>query len=139
MCKQGPNSLEWLLKIQTNVEEGHLSLIGNNGWFKLGGTKAQFDQQPIEVPALIDACYEAYLLTKQSRWIERMNWCFEWFLGSNDIHQVVCDFTTGGCRDGLQPTGVNQNQGAESTLAWLMALHRVYEIAQQQDMPLQSV
>ncbi len=133
MCEQGLNSLEWLLEIQTNLREGHLSLIGNNGWLDLGGTKAQFDQQPIEVPALIDACYEAYLLTKQSRWIEKTNWCLDWFLGRNDIHQVVYDFTTGGCRDGLQPTEVNQNQGAESTLAWLMALHRVYEIAHEQD------
>jgi len=133
MCKQGLNSLEWLLRIQTNMEEGHLSLIGNSGWFKFGGTKAQFDQQPIEVPALIDACYEAYLLTGQSTWIERTNWCFDWFLGRNDVHEVLYDFITDGCRDGLQPTGVNQNQGAESTLAWLMALHRVYEIVQQQD------
>jgi hypothetical protein len=130
---QGLNSLEWLLKIQTNPEEGHLSLIGNNGWFKREEKKAQFDQQPIEVPAFIDACYEAYLLTEQGKWIERIDWCFNWFLGSNDIHQVVCDFRTGGCKDGLQSIGVNQNQGAESTLAWLMALHRIREISQQQN------
>lgn len=133
---QGLNSLEWLLKIQNNPEEGHLSLIGNNGWLKHGEKKAQFDQQPIEVSALIDACYEAYLLTQEREWVKKIDWCFNWFLGSNDIHQVVCDFSTGGCRDGLQPTGVNQNQGAESTLAWLMSLHRVCEITQQQSIPL---
>lgn len=133
ISNQGLNSLEWLLKIQTNSGEGHLSLIGNNGWFKREEKKAQFDQQPIEVPAFIDACYEAYLLTEQEKWLERIDWCFNWFLGSNDIHQVVCDFRTGGCKDSLQSTGVNQNQGAESTLAWLMALHRVREIAQQQN------
>ncbi|MCD6232560.1 glycosyltransferase family 4 protein [Candidatus Aerophobetes bacterium] len=132
---QGLHSLEWLLKIQTNPEEGHLSLIGNNGWFKRGGEKAQFDQQPIEVAGLIDACYEAYLLTREKKWIKKIDWCFHWFLGSNDVHQVVYDFSTGGCRDGLEPTGVNQNEGAESTLSWLMALHRICEITHQQNRP----
>ena len=135
MCEQGLNSLEWLLGVQTNRQEGHLSLIGNRGWLKRGAAKAQCDQQPLEVSALIDACYEAYLVTKESKWIERAIWCLDWFLGRNDVHQAVYDSTTHGCRDGLHSEGVSQNQGAESTLAWLMALHRVYEITHEQNSP----
>ncbi|MFH1609593.1 MAG: glycosyltransferase, partial [Candidatus Bipolaricaulota bacterium] len=128
LCTQGVRSLDWLLEIQTNPHEGNLSLIGNNGWLKRGEKGARFDQQPVEVTALIDACYEAYRLTGEKRWIKEIDRCFDWFLGHNDVHQVVVDLITGGCRDGLHSTGVNQNQGAESTLAWLLALHRMHEI-----------
>jgi glycosyltransferase involved in cell wall biosynthesis len=129
MRARGLHSLEWLLQIQTHPHEGHLSLIGNRGWFPHGGEKAPFDQQPLEAAALIDACYEAYLATQEERWLKSMNTCFDWFLGKNDVHEVVCDFSTGGCKDGLHSAGVNQNQGAESTLAWLMALHRLHQVS----------
>ena len=128
MCNQGLRSLEWLLEIQTDPQEEHLSLIGNNGWFRRGGERARFDQQPIEVAALIDACYGAYLVRGEARWLREIERCFDWFLGQNDVHRAVVDLTTGGCRDGLHSAGVNQNQGAESTLAWLMALHRLHQI-----------
>lgn len=133
MINQGLRSLEWLWQIQTDTEDGHLSLIGNQGWFFKGKEKARFDQQPLEVPALIDACYEAYLLTKDEHWSKAINRCFNWFLGENDVQEMVYDFKTGGCRDGLYRTSVNQNQGGESTLAWLLALHRLYEIAFQSE------
>lgn len=131
MRDQGLYSLEWLLQIQEDPQEGHLSLIGTHGWFPRGGEKARFDQQPIEVAALIDACYEAYLATQDKEWRQVIDQCLNWFLGGNDIREPVYDFRTGGCKDGLHSAGVNQNQGAESTLAWLMALHRVHEIAQE--------
>lgn len=127
---QGLRSLEWLVKIQTDPHDGHLSLIGNRGWYKRGGKKAQFDQQPIEVPALVDAAYEAFLATNETRWLELINIGFNWFLGENDIKEPLYDFTTTGCRDGILSSGVNQNQGAESTLSWLLVLHKMHELAQ---------
>ena len=129
MRTRGLHSLEWLLQIQTHPHEGHLSLIGNQGWFPRGGEKAPFDQQPLDAATLIDACYEAYLATLEERWRRSMSTCFDWFLGKNDVHEAVYDFRTGGCNDGLHSAGVNQNQGAESTLAWLMALHRLHQVS----------
>ncbi|OQX56802.1 hypothetical protein B5M50_06815 [candidate division KSB1 bacterium 4484_219] len=131
ILEQGLHSLNWLLQIQTDPHDHHLSLIGNQGWFPRGGKKAQFDQQPIEAAALVDACYEAYSVTQQKEWFNKIYRCFNWFLGENDVHQPVYDFTTMGCHDGIHSSGVNQNQGAESTLAWLAALHRMHELNQE--------
>jgi glycosyltransferase involved in cell wall biosynthesis len=113
MLRQGISSLEWLLDIQTDAVHGHLSLIGNGGWLRRSGKKARFDQQPLDV----------------TRWRRAMEQCFAWFLGSNDLQESLYDFTTGGCHDGLHSTGINQNQGGESTVCWLLALHRMYEMA----------
>lgn len=136
MCHQGSRSLNWLLEIQTDAQEGNLSLIGNNGWLKRGGERARFDQQPIEVAALIDACYEAYRVTQEKEWFKSIELCFDWFFGQNDVHQALVDLQTGGCRDGLHSAGVNQNQGAESTLSWLMALHHVHKILHEKHSPI---
>ncbi len=121
MIEMGERSLRWLLETQTG-ENGYLSIIGTNGWYTRGGPKAQFDQQAVEAHGLIDACIEAYSVTGQDYWLEQARRCFNWFLGDNDLQQAVCDFTTGGCRDGIHPDRLNSNQGAESTLAWLMSL-----------------
>ncbi|TKJ27557.1 MAG: glycosyl transferase family 1 [Chloroflexi bacterium B3_Chlor] len=129
MLRQGLSSLQWLLDLQTDPVHGHLSLIGNDGWFRRGGKKARFDQQPLDATALIDACHEALLATDDTRWRRAMDQCFAWFLGSNDLQESLYDFTRGGCHDGLHPTGINQNQGGESTICWLLALHCMYEIA----------
>ena len=134
MRTRGLHSLEWLLQIQTHPHEGHLSLIGNQGWFPRGGKKSPFDQQPLDAAALIDACYAAYLATQEERWRMSMSTCFDWFLGKNDVHEAVCDFSTGSCKDGLHSAGVSQNQGAESTLAWLMSLHRLHQVSQESSM-----
>jgi len=131
MRDHGLRSLKWLLEIQTDPQEGHLSLIGNNGWFKRNGKRARFDQQPMDATALIDACYEAFLVTEDEGWLASIEQCFDWFLGRNDVHATLVELTTGGCRDGLHAAGVNQNQGAESTVSWLMALHRVHQIDQE--------
>jgi glycosyltransferase involved in cell wall biosynthesis len=121
----GTQSLEWLLAIQDDPA-GHFVPIGNNGWYPKGGRKARYDQQPIEACAMIDACAEAYATTREQRWADALICCFDWFLGRNDLQMPVYDFTTGGCRDGLASKGVNQNQGAESTLSWLMSLISLY-------------
>jgi hypothetical protein len=86
------------------------------------GKRADFDQQPIEAHSTISACLEAYRSTDDTTWHEEARLAFEWFLGRNDLGLSLYDSKTGGCRDGLHVDRVNQNQGAESTLAYLMAL-----------------
>jgi hypothetical protein len=120
MIDMGLQSLKWLLSIQT--EEGHFVPIGNNGWYEKGGSKVRFDQQPIESNAMIEACVEAFNLTRDQTWFENAVMCFNWFLGHNDLNMLLYDPKTGGCRDGLMADGINQNQGAESSLAWLLSL-----------------
>ncbi|HUV40060.1 MAG TPA: glycosyltransferase family 4 protein [Planctomycetota bacterium] len=114
-------ALEWLVNLQTSPQ-GHFVPVGSDGWYVRGKTQARFDQQPIEAHAMIDACIEAFRVTGSTRWMECAQMCFDWFLGRNDLRLSLYDHATGGCRDGLQSEGVNQNQGAESTLAWLMSL-----------------
>ena len=120
MIDMGLRSLKWLLTIQT--ENDHFVPIGNNGWYKKGGKKARFDQQPVEINAMIEACVEASNITRDKTWIDSAVMCFNWFLGQNDLNMPLYDPKTGGCRDGLMADGINQNEGAESTLAWLLSL-----------------
>jgi glycosyltransferase involved in cell wall biosynthesis len=131
MIEVGERTLRWLLDVQTN-EEGCLSVVGNVGWYPRGGERSRFDQQAIEAHALIEACIEAYRVTGNEQWLDDAQRCFNWFLGDNDLHMPLYDFTTGGCRDGLHSDRVNANQGAESTLAWLMSLLLMQEIQTQQ-------
>lgn len=113
-------SLKWLLKIQTSPD-GHFTPVGNLGWYHRNGPRARFDQQPLEAGAITEAFLEAHAATGAQEWLVSARLCFDWFLGRNDVRTPLCDLTTGGCRDGLSPQGINQNQGAESTLSWLMA------------------
>jgi len=123
----GKKALGWLVDVQTN-QSGYLSIIGTEGWFPRGGQKARYDQQPIEAHAIIDACIEAYHVTREGRWLDQAQKAFKWFLGDNDLRIPLYDFTTGGCRDGLHQDRVNDNQGAESTLAWLMSVLAMHEL-----------
>jgi glycosyltransferase involved in cell wall biosynthesis len=129
MKEWGLNALKWLIDIQTDRDSGYLSVIGNNGWLKRNGKKAEFDQQPVEVAALIDACYEAYLSTDDEFFLDKINWAFRWFLGQNVMEVSLYDPKTGGCKDGLLPSGVNKNEGSESLLSWLLSLLKMYEIS----------
>lgn len=131
MLKAGLNMLNWLVQIQKDPA-GNFVPIGNNGWYERNGKKAQFDQQPIEAEAMIEACVEAYNVTGDTAWIKEATRSFEWFLGRNDLQTSVYDYRTGGCCDGLQANGVNQNQGAESTLAWLLSLLTMYKLRSSQ-------
>ncbi len=121
MIKAGLSSLAWLLEIQTDPQ-GHFVPVGNNGWYRRGGAKARFDQQPIEALAMIEACQSAYEETEDSSWFGHAQRCLEWFLGRNDLNVPLYDLKTGGCRDGLQADGPNRNQGAESSLCCFMSL-----------------
>ncbi|MEE9212019.1 MAG: glycosyltransferase family 4 protein, partial [Phycisphaeraceae bacterium] len=118
--------LEWLVHIQTSPE-GHFAPVGCNGWFPRGGAMARFDQQPIEATSMIEACLEAHHVTNDRKWLDHAYRCLNWFLGDNDLRTPLYDHTTGGCHDGLHPQGVNENQGAESTLCWLLALLALYD------------
>jgi hypothetical protein len=117
----GLKSLRWLVQQQT-ADTGHFTPIGSNGFWTRGNDRARFDQQPIEAHAMISACVEAYSLTHDVSWHRAARRCFEWFLGRNDLGLPLYDSTTGGCRDALHADRVNQNQGAESTLAFQLSL-----------------
>jgi len=121
MVETGLKTLRWLVKTQTS-RKGNFSPVGNHGFMKRGGKMARFDQQPIEAQTTVSACLEARRVTGDVKWIEHARRIFEWFLGRNDLGLAVYDFKTGGCHDGLHPDRLNLNQGAESTLAWLLAL-----------------
>jgi glycosyltransferase involved in cell wall biosynthesis len=116
----GLTSLRWLLEAQTTAD-GHFAPIGCNGFWPRGGEKARFDQQPLEAHAMVSACLEAYSATKDDYWRVAARRCFEWFLGRNDLGQPLYDATTGGCRDALLQDHLNQNQGAESSLAFYLS------------------
>ena len=120
MIDMGLLSLKWLITIQT--EDGHFVPIGSNGWYEQGGPRARFDQQPIEANAMVEACVEAFNITRDRTWFDNAVMCFNWFLGHNDLNLPLYDPKTGGCRDGLMADGINQNEGAESSLSWLLSL-----------------
>ncbi len=127
MIATGIESLEWLLAAQHQGNEEIFVPIGSNGFFTEGKEKARFDQQPVEACATISACLDAYKFTHEQRWLEEAQKIFRWFLGNNDLQVPLYDAATGGCRDGLHPDRVNENQGAESTLSFLMALLEIQE------------
>ncbi len=122
MLSAGLESLDWLLEIQRCEDNGHFAPIGSQGFYRQGGEKARFDQQPIEAAGAVSACLQAYRVTGDSRWRKEAWSAFNWFLGDNDLQLPLYDSITGGCRDGLHPDRANENQGAESTLSFLMAL-----------------
>jgi glycosyltransferase involved in cell wall biosynthesis len=121
MLATGLKTLRWLVKVQTS-EAGSFRPIGSNGFYPRGKERALFDQQPIEAQATVSACIEAYHATSDLFWVEEARRAFEWFLGRNDLGMALYDPGTGGCRDGLHVDRLSQNQGAESTLAFLLAL-----------------
>jgi hypothetical protein len=122
MIAAGIEALEWLVATQHRGDKDIFVPIGSSGVFTEGAEKARFDQQPVEACATISACLEVYRLTRESNWLDEAQRVFRWFLGKNDLQVPLYDAETGGCRDGLHPDRVNENQGAESTLSFLMAL-----------------
>jgi len=121
MLEQGIASLAWLVRLQTS-DDGSISLIGNDGWLSRDGSRAKFDQQPVEAMSTIEACADAYLATQDPLWARCARRFLDWFTGSNETRSMIYDYQTGGCRDGLHADGPNLNQGAESTLSWLISL-----------------
>ena len=127
MLQTAMRALTWLKGIQHDKTGCFFAAIGNHGWFRKGSVKAQFDQQPIEAAAMVDACIEAFNITRDEEWITYAYRCLNWYQGDNELRIPLYDYATGGCRDGLQAQSANENQGAESTLCWLMALLAIYK------------
>ena len=138
MLQTALRALTWLKKIQHDKSDCYFAAIGNHGWFTRAGDKAQFDQQPIEAAAMVDAYIDAFNITREEEWITCAYRCLNWYLGDNELHIPLYDHATGGCRDGLQAQGANENQGAESTLCWLMALLAIYKLRGQSEIKQDS-
>ncbi len=117
----GLESLRWLASVQ-KTRSGHFRPIGSNGFYERDGAHADFDQQPVEALAMVSACLEARRATQNESWSREAKRAFEWFLGRNDLGVPLYDPSSGGCSDGLHQDRVNENQGAESTLAFQLAL-----------------
>jgi glycosyltransferase involved in cell wall biosynthesis len=117
----GISTLTWLAKVQTSKEDS-FAPVGSNGFYERGGQKAAFDQQPLEAAAMVSASLEALRVTGNAAWAGHACAAFDWFLGDNHLREPLYDAMTGGCRDGLHEDRVNENQGAESTLSFLLAL-----------------
>lgn len=140
MVETSLKALGWLAEVQTAPHpslsqpplpplrkgaiegRGHFVPIGSNGFYQRGGTRARFDQQPVEAQAMVSACLAAQAGTGEASWTQQAYLAFDWFLGRNDLHLSLYDPATGGCRDGLHSDRLNQNEGGESTLAFLLAL-----------------
>ncbi len=123
----GLRSLRWLMRVQT-AEGGHFRPIGSDGFFVRGGSRADFDQQPLEAWLSTAACIEAWYATQDEFWLKEAGRAFEWFLGRNDLRLPLYNAASGGCFDGLHFDRVNLNQGAESTLAFLLALQEMRRV-----------
>jgi hypothetical protein len=119
--ERGIEALRWLVGVQTS-QHGKLRPIGSNGFYRCNGARADFDQQPLEAYTTVSACLEAYRATCDQWWYEQAQCAFDWFLGWNDLGVELYCALTGGCRDGLHADRANENQGAESLLAFLLSL-----------------
>jgi glycosyltransferase involved in cell wall biosynthesis len=125
--ERGIQALRWLVGVQTS-QRGQLRPIGSNGFYRRNGARADFDQQPIEAHTTISACLEAYRATFDPWWYEQAQRAFDWFLGWNDLGAELYCPQSGGCRDGLHVDRSNENQGAESMLAFLLSLTEMRQI-----------
>ncbi|HEY3298310.1 MAG TPA: glycosyltransferase [Armatimonadota bacterium] len=121
----GLRTLDFLRR--ETIINGVFSPIGCHGWYPRGKLRAEFDQQPIDAGAMVEACRTAYKITQKSGYLDDAICAMSWFYGSNAHGLSLYDSESGGCRDGLNSTGVNENQGAESTIVHLMALLAVHE------------
>ena len=127
MLNTGLESLIWLCHFQI-AEEGWFMPVGCNGFASRGGSRARFDQQPIEANCALGACLAAHAVTGEERWQREAQRAFDWFLGRNDLGVPVFDALTGGCCDAIHPDRLNRNQGAESTLAYLLSLTAMHAV-----------
>src|SRR5204863_399098 len=121
MTAVGIRALGWMMTIQRTAD-GYFAPIGTRGFFERGMEAATFDQQPVDACATVSACMQAFRTTGDHRWSEHARQAFMWYLGQNQLHQPLYDPRTGGCRDALHADRVNENEGAESTLSFLLAL-----------------
>lgn len=121
-------SMDFLLK--TQMIDGVFVPIGNDGWYKRGGNRPFYDQQPLEATAMVEAAVDGYYATKDKRYLDVANSVFGWFIGENSRRVVMYNAETGGCYDGLAKDYVNRNQGGESSISYLLARLKLEEIKQ---------
>lgn len=126
ILESGLRLLAWLVAAETH--DDHFSFTPVAGWAP-GEPRPAFDQQPLEAAAMTDACARAWTATGDVRWKQRVVTAALWFMGANDGEAILYDATTGGCGDGLMTDGINQNRGAESTLAALAALQHAAAVS----------
>ena len=132
LIEQGVAALDWYSAL-CDIDGPFVRLVGNH-WHRPseigGGSTAPADrsrpddgdEQPLDAAALVECLAEAYLATGEKRFARQGVHAFEWFLGRNRLDQPVYDFATGGCHDGMSESSLNDNEGAESTLAFFQAL-----------------
>jgi glycosyltransferase involved in cell wall biosynthesis len=113
--------------LENTYNNQHFSFIGCKGWYPRGGKKAKFDQQALEIVSTVMMLRAAYDATSDPRFLKLQKKAFDWFLGDNDLQIPVYDFRTKGCYDGLVPSGINLNQGAESIVSFLLSLLFIVE------------
>lgn len=117
--KIAESSLDFLSS--ATIENNMFIPIGNKGWYSKNGQKAYFDQQPVDAASMVQTLVLANKITKKEEYIKDAHKVFQWFLGNNSLNQMVYDESTGGCKDGVNESSINVNQGAESTVSYLMA------------------
>jgi len=107
--------------------DGILKLVGNDGWYRAGSRRADYDEQPIDAWLMVLAYATAYRITARESYFDLAEGAFEWFLGRNAAGMPLYDHATGACYDGITPHGLNLNQGAESLLSYLLARAEIAE------------
>ena len=120
MVACGLSTLDWIVEKQTSPE-GRFRAVGSESFGRVYAEPLQFDQQPLEAQATIDACAAAFDASGDARWVEEAGRAYRWYLGQNDLDLPLATAQDGGCFDGLMPNGLNRNQGAESILALQLA------------------
>ncbi|MDG5815209.1 hypothetical protein QA601_08970 [Chitinispirillales bacterium ANBcel5] len=126
----GLKTLKWLLEVQT-AKEGFFTPVGCNGFYPRKSLRAQFDQQPVEAACMVSACSDAFRVTGERWWLLKAADVFQWFTGKNQLGVSLYDSSNGGCFDALTKEGLNYNQGAESTLSFLLSLAEMYHLRQE--------
>ncbi len=109
------------------IENGMFEPIGQNGWYMKNGKKARFDQQPVDTASMVQTLLLANKVTKEDSYLRDAITVFQWFLGRNCLNRMIYDELTGGCSDGIGESSINQNQGAESTICYLMASLEIHK------------
>ena len=117
--KAAMESMDFLTEV--TLKDGYLSIIGNEKWYVKSGERSVFAQQPLDALAMVLMFHQAFHLTKDKEYLTKLFTCFMWFLGENDLRMSLFDFETKGCFDGFERDGINRNQGAESSLAYLIS------------------
>lgn len=119
VTKTAIKSMNFLTK--HTLKDNYLSIIGNEKWYKKDGERSVFAQQPIDAMAMVLMYHQAFHITKDKDYLNKLYTSFLWFLGENDLRMSLYDFETQGCCDGFESYGVNRNQGAESSLSYLIS------------------